>query len=184
MLTSRHSLTPFLSSAQGPTGAYYGQFFDAATGAILCTNMRSPAKMPEISRDVPAAGPFPALQRWSDLVWLEWTNQCARRGASPANLNVVLHYRIVTRRTLGVIRQVLQRAGTQLAEWPGTEISATTPSGAALVGTPHGLGIGWLLADHRVGGVLSKRVESVVIFATDPRTMDQEVHLAFNLGPI
>ena len=170
---------------QAPTGAYYGQFFNPAQGALIATSMRSPGKMHEISSTVPADGPFPALRRWSDLVWLQRARQAAGAGgASPANLNVVLHYRIVTARTKNVIRQALQREGKQLQDWPGAEVGAETPAGKALLGTPHGAGLGWLLADHRVGGVISKRVDSIVIFATDPRTMDQEIHLAFKLGPI
>ena len=57
----------------------------------------------------------------------------------------------------------MRRLGKEFAPWPGTgDIPMDTDEGLALLGTPHGSGAAWLLADHRA--LIRKKVGSVVIF--------------------
>ena len=140
--------------------------------------MRSPKGMVELG-GVPRDGPFPALQRWSDITWLEWSHLCTQQHQQPDDLEVIIHREIYTQKTQRVIEQVLKRQNAQLSTWPGLEISLLTPAGTALLGTPHGIGVAWLLIDNRA--VLEKTVGSVVIFKTEN---SDHYHLAFKLGRI
>ena len=128
---------------------------------------------------VPLNGPFPALQRWSDLTWLEWEKLCAQQQQKPSDLDFIIHREIYTPKTKTVIDQILKRQNAQLSEWPGLEVSMLTPAGTALMGTPHGIGVAWLLIDRR--SVLSKTVASVIIFKTKE---SEHYQLAYKLGPI
>ena len=55
-----------------------------------------------------------------------------------------------------------QGAGLTDLPWPGMTFGAMTRNGKALLGTPHGTGIGFFLSQHR--DQISKQIESVTIW--------------------
>lgn len=70
------------------------------------------------------------------------------------------------------------------APWPGHEFTLGNPSYVALLGTPHGRAVVYLLTQH-ASGLPGKDIESIVVFTTYGRSSyDQTYHLLFTLtGP-
>ena len=63
------------------------------------------------------------------------------------------------------MQTVMGQAGRELhLPWPGKEFRMTDVKGLALLGTPSGAGVGWLLADHR--DEITKVIEKVRIWTT------------------
>ena len=63
-----------------------------------------------------------------------------------------------------------------IEEWPGTTFKMDTEVGKALLGSPNGYGVAWLLANHIVA-MGSKTVDQVTVFTND----DGKMSLAFHV---
>ena len=167
--------------AQPATGAFYREYYNPSQGVIVGTDNASPTYAAK------GDTPIPELGCWSDLVWLEWAQQCAAAGTDPGALQYVVRDHIVTGETLVVVEHVLTRLGKafdppwdQRVEVPVCTEGLVTPEGTALLGTPHGYGVGYLLTQHRAS--IRKRVGSITIFATKPNAFSPwQTHMLFNL---
>ena len=113
--------------------------------------------------------PHVPLTQWSDVVFLDWQQRC---GGSLGNLKHAFRHEIANRVTNGIIDQIV---GEELA----SDKSKLYPLGTngikyekgdrefnALLGTPNGAGVGFLLAQHKTQiGV--KTVESITVFGEE-----------------
>ena len=101
-------------------------------------------------------GDIVPLGRWSDLVFLEYENLCKTadtRDGGPFDvkgLKAVFRSRIVNADTKNIIFEIAEKKGFDgPPAWPGMEFKMDTDEGKALLGTPNGNGVGWLLFSHR-----------------------------------
>ncbi|KAF7869926.1 hypothetical protein EAF04_004710 [Stromatinia cepivora] len=108
----------------------------------------------------------PDLQAWSDITFLEWSEECASHKTPLTNLNHVIQCHITNEETIEVIEEILGERGTKLTPW-GCKILMGDESGhgTALLGTPNGKGIGWILAQRR-DSLQNPTLLGVEIFST------------------
>jgi len=94
----------------------------------------------------------PLLARWSDVAFLAYQEQCRLTDQPVANLRYILQSKVVNKRTYQAIREILQRSNPlqpSTAEMWCLEFSVDKPEAKALIATPNGYGIAWLLLRHR-----------------------------------
>ena len=120
--------------------------------------------------------PIPDLRAWSDVVFLTWANLCSKGGDIKSIKHIFRrHIKADETSTLGI---ALEALGVQSADnvqvWPpgqpeitGQTFTADSDEGKALIGTPHGVGIGWFMWQHRGDQQLGKKTfDKVTVFKT------------------
>lgn len=110
---------------------------------------------------------MPRLNRWSDVVWLLW----ARKAEDQAgNLRYILRDNITNKGTKAVMDQVFKVPENSLdLKWPGKTFDVREgDEGKALLGTPQGSGIAWVLADNKQ--ILGERSLKVTCFTGESST--------------
>lgn len=101
---------------------------------------------------------FPELQKVSDVVFLQWQ---AVAGNYLPRINCIISYSITNRETPAAISRAL--GNSPYAYWPGSTYTMDTEEGQALLGTPNGAGVGFMLSRHKAQlGI--KTVSSVSVF--------------------
>jgi hypothetical protein len=97
---------------------------------------------------------IPELKRWSDVAFLQWKDLSVD-GVVP-NLKFVgrvfIHNditRTVLKTVLANIRRKKSVGDEHLPQWPGVTFTMESDEGKALLGTPNGSGVAWLLAQHK-----------------------------------
>jgi hypothetical protein len=161
---------------------YETWFNREAQGMILTTNMISPASQAE-PNDLDAS---PLLSRWSDVVFLEWSNQIAGSEAGLNDLEHPLHIifdNIVNPDAKNLIDTVARKVKLplpyQFAEWPGYSFFPDMEEFRALMGAVHGHTVGFFLAQHKQRfGV--KTVIKITAFRSE--TVEYRRCLAFEIG--
>lgn len=132
----------------------------ALTGCSLLTNMNPAHRIPEIRRD---DWVLPNLQHWSDIAYLQWTNP--RLQHLPIDLHDVIQCKIENKTTYAVISYIL--ANCEYNEGDESLKSLTwnmeTEQAKALLGTPHGCGVAWILIQHKAQ-LEHKVVDSITLF--------------------
>lgn len=108
---------------------------------------------------------LPPLNRFSDVVWTVWNRVCEEASKDPSSLRYIGRDRIANSDTTAVINEVFAKKGAVVG-WPGYTYGIDSEDGQALLGTPHGVGVAWLLID-RVGK-LGTRVPKVTIWSPSP----------------
>ena len=94
------------------------------------------------------------------------------------NLRYVFRMQISNADTESIVKRVMGDVATSV--WPGKTFRMTTDEGKALLGTPHGSGIAWLLAQHKKQLGL-KTVDEVTVYRL---TTGQPTSLCFALRDI
>ena len=91
---------------------------------------------------------LPDVNRWSDVAWILWLHQ-----AGPVNaghLKYIFRHNIATEFTREVIGHcfgVDPEIG-EIPRWPGRTVRLPDPCFVALLGTPHGKAVVFLLTQH------------------------------------
>ncbi|KAF7910439.1 hypothetical protein EAE99_011213 [Botrytis elliptica] len=104
------------------------------------------------------------LQTWSDITYLSWHEECTKTSTPLKNLKHIIRSHITNSETLSVITEILEEE--KIIFPPNgllVEINDSKGYGAALLGTPNGKGIGWLLAQHK-NQLGNAKIVSVEIF--------------------
>lgn len=110
---------------------------------------------------------FPKLKHWSDIAFIEWAAVCEEQGVKPASLKYIVRNHITNPETRNVARKVVGGfLATHLKEWPGNQYEAPQEQLQALCGTPNGIGVGHMLAQHSDAMGLHRRVVKAVLFKT------------------
>jgi hypothetical protein len=148
--------------------AYFCSVLIVRAGILVATNNH----VPQASHRVP----LPALRHWSDVAFLQWS-LLPSLGVSTPPLNYILRAGIENKATIAIISHVLgysasiktyyDDAEVRRPAWPGTTFAIDKSDALALLGTPNGSGVGWLLAQHKAE--LGHRVvtQVTVFFDTD-----------------
>ncbi|KAI4145938.1 MAG: hypothetical protein LQ340_006108 [Diploschistes diacapsis] len=96
--------------------------------------------------------PLPANtpQRLSDIIFLVWQHYCstATPAVEPGSLKYLIHRMVYNPSTQEILEQATANAGSKMQAWPGTPLDPTTDPGKAIVGSPNGYGVGFLMASH------------------------------------
>ncbi|KAF2624314.1 hypothetical protein BU25DRAFT_157490 [Macroventuria anomochaeta] len=127
------------------TGGYYKFGIETSTGAIFGLDLLAPVKAAtERKPPVPKEG-LPALQRFSDVAWLFWAKQTARKN----NVRYMFTIAIVNEETQKAIRRALKSTNATYGPWPGATFSTDSDEGKVLLGSPNGRAYGYFLSQHK-----------------------------------
>ncbi|KAI4255934.1 MAG: hypothetical protein LQ352_002319 [Teloschistes flavicans] len=176
------------------TGGKYNNIYNVVGKTIIGTYNFSPALYASRIQDsiqqkkVTDLGPYiPDVYKLSDVQFIIWADQCRQYGAQPNVLRYVFKHDVVTFVTKNIMRiagglepelEEKQGQGEDLsAVWPGLEFKSGTQQFQALMGTPHGKGIAYLILQHR-NEMPTKNIESITVFTT---SYDLEYNLLFTL---
>ncbi|TGO32690.1 hypothetical protein BHYA_0296g00130 [Botrytis hyacinthi] len=144
-------------------------------GVIVAYDSVSPYKV-ELFKHIKSPI-IPGLSRWSDITYLQWAEVCKFHGTRVCNLNYIIQHHIANQTILDVIKEVLNKRGESLA--PSVCVVSMKDSnghGAALLGTPNGKGVAWLLAQHKEA-FKDLTIISVEIFSCKPANNGDETEL-------
>ncbi|KAL9576060.1 MAG: hypothetical protein Q9212_007421, partial [Teloschistes hypoglaucus] len=129
----------------------YANVFFVSPPAIISSSSRSPVNVlrqshPGISRD-DLDHQIPPLNRWSDVAWTLWSEGEGK--SHPDWLQYIGFDRVADPITLPVIKYILlTRYLNDQLPFPGAVFNAADEEGKALLGTPTGRGVGWLMHDR------------------------------------
>lgn len=131
----------------------YQNLVNAASGSIVAGDNTSPReRYPQFYDEEPEPNQLPDLQKWSDIVGLQW-----QRDAQGATIKYIFRSNIANTNTKSMIRTAFIKAGqTEVGTYPGFDFTIgsdeTGPQATrffGLLGTYHGAGPAYLLAQHR-----------------------------------
>lgn len=107
-------------------------------------------------------GDIVPLGHYSDITFLEWEHLA---GDKTNGLQYIFRNNIINRQTKNAIFQALANSGVEdgPVAWPGHKFDMQSKEGKAILGTPNGNGIAWILFSHRAQ-LGWKTVKSVVVF--------------------
>ncbi|KAH6875074.1 hypothetical protein BKA58DRAFT_334135 [Alternaria rosae] len=146
------------------TGAHVRFGINQRGGMIIGESFESPRVEAEANWGYsPKQAELPQLQRVSDIVMAFWL----RDNPDPKNLKYYLVCNIINERTVALINAILKNHGLdKIPHWPGIVANMWDEEGPALLGSPLGGSLAYLLAQHKAElGI--KHVTEVVIFRDD-----------------
>ncbi|KAF2094776.1 hypothetical protein NA57DRAFT_79945 [Rhizodiscina lignyota] len=158
---------------------HFTQLYDPLDGAIFALRNLSPqGAFLKADKEGYQAGKYhvPALRYWSDIVFLEWQRLAQDH---ITNINLIVRCGITDKITLAAARRVVEESGNQYGYFNEAKDSPIEDESAkALLGTPNGEGVAWLLLNHksRLG---CKEVKRVRVFADDTEETDLEMTVNF-----
>ena len=136
--------------------------YNVVDGYIIAESNQSPAQTPLVIANRREA---PALQAWSDAIFLEWQNIATTTGQNIQNIQYIFQFDISNDDTNDIVDQAVLNVDPQgIGGWPGHVLPMSTNEGKAILGTPNGNGQAWLLATHKAQFGL-KTIESVRVWA-------------------
>lgn len=127
------------------TSATYELIFNVPGNAMVATMSFGPSSRGKAD-NMMVGEELVALRQWSDVAFLAWQNYAQNR---IKELKYVYQKEIVNGVSNDVIDHILAKRKEKLKAWPGVKISMTEEDGQALLGTPNGCGIAWLLIQHK-----------------------------------
>lgn len=166
----KHTVSKRINGVSYPaTFAQYDNLFNPAGGLIVALINYGPAfrvsqsKDPDTTQDPIAIPPgsLPPLKQWSDVVFLEW--QATTTPQQRQNLRWVFRSGIKNLDTKRIILKAFSSIRQVPSDWPGNDFEMDTSIGKALLGTPNGNGMGWLLIQHK-GQMGHKVIEKVRVY--------------------
>lgn len=124
----------------------------------------------------PPVDQLPDLRQSSDIMWGQWRLHAGARASQ-------IKYYIINAITNSDTGPVIQRAVESgkvapLKKWPGASFGMETDEGKALLGTPVGVGVGFLLAQHKAQ-LGNKVISKVDVFLPEE---GGNPSLAFHVG--
>jgi len=151
--------------------ANFGSVMNIRAGMIVAANNH----VPRVVSGTENPPPLPVLRHWSDVAFLQWC-MLPSLGLTVPPLKYVLRACIDNDDTIAVISNILGYSAEGLwmgdgplsrMGWPGITIPMDNLDAVALLGTPNGSGVAWLLAQHKpeLGHRIVKQVS--IFFAKD-----------------
>jgi len=112
---------------------------------------------------------FPRLKYWSDVAYLQW----AKSVKTPSDLRCVLRISIKNPTTKAVVKHIMKDTLAKGDESRSLRTDDDRDHVAALLGTPNGVGVAWLLIQHK-RQLGHKTVEKVTVDCHDNSTMSED----------
>ncbi|KAL8968691.1 MAG: hypothetical protein Q9183_002344 [Haloplaca sp. 2 TL-2023] len=146
------------NTVQSPSRGEYQLYYAPSHKAMLARNVESPTYRRKSQGYPPAAiqDAIPPLHRLSDVSWYTYS----RLSNSPGDLRYIGHHFISNDDSNLIIDQLLRN--TPNIGWPGLTLDINTNEAKALLGTPNGVGVAWLMMDR--ARVLGRRRPKVHIW--------------------
>ncbi|KAF2448498.1 hypothetical protein P171DRAFT_518017 [Karstenula rhodostoma CBS 690.94] len=109
----------------------------------------------------------PQLKYWSDVAYLQLLGPSATfpTPSTTLNLKYIIRHGVANSITQSMVGHILDIHDVGKPVWPGIELSMDTDEGKAILSTPNGWGVAYLLAQHKAQLGL-KTVDKVTIFYT------------------
>ena len=129
------------------------------TATITFTSASSSTSMPAPNQ--------PPVTRFSDFAYLCLLKACNNDEKCVKNIQWWLVDHVTNEVSNKMLRRVLRHAGYAAPSprpWPGQAFDVNTADGKALVGTPNGYGLLWMLGQHQLS-VGAKTVDKAYVFA-------------------
>jgi hypothetical protein len=130
----------------------------------------------------PPVTKLPELKQWSDVIFLQWSRlhfgtQLMR------NIKYIIQSPCENVITQRIVAHALARRNQKLQRWPGIAFTMASEEGNAILGSPSGYGVGYLLAQHKrfLG---RKCVEKIVIFMDEGIWQPRPPSLLFYLEDV
>jgi hypothetical protein len=142
---------------QPPTHGFFMQVINPNTGVIVAHNNTS---VLEAAREEKLDVKLPDLRNWSDVAYLQWKSLAAEN----SDLKCVLRYNITNHATCTIVKLI--NAGNDIVAkpWPGITYNTTSQEGQALLATPNGSSVAYMLVQHKKQ-LGHKIVDKVTVFA-------------------
>ncbi|KAI4262252.1 MAG: hypothetical protein L6R42_002565, partial [Xanthoria sp. 1 TBL-2021] len=154
-----------------PTKAFSNGLYVPEMKLIISLNSLSPANVitkrnigiSKENRDKQ----LPPLSKLSDIIWLNWKTN----SPNPKELRYIAHNKIINKQSGSAMDYLFLRPKEDIP-FPGLEYSRDSEELKALLATPNGIAVAWILIDHaselkgRDGG-LTRRELKVNIFEVD-----------------
>ncbi|KAF2013589.1 hypothetical protein BU24DRAFT_464355 [Aaosphaeria arxii CBS 175.79] len=153
------------------TGGRFDMILNPMDGVIVAWGSFSPAHRG--AKQNPPVTILPALKLWSDIVFLEWQNF-----KKPRNLRYVFRYSIKNKNACSIISRALESANQVLQKWPGVTFDMSTREGRAILGSPNGAGVAFLLSQHKEQ-LGNKTITKVVVFQDEGDAKSRPPSLLF-----
>ena len=108
------------------------------------------------------------MNRWSDVIGILWTPYAQKAGSDPKALKYIYRQHIATREVEALIEEAAEKHSPtkEVMKWPGTSFKEGEEGFLALLGTPHGSGVAFLLAQYPDLWP-TKKVSSITMFKTE-----------------
>ncbi|KAH7412852.1 hypothetical protein BKA64DRAFT_718838 [Cadophora sp. MPI-SDFR-AT-0126] len=186
-------LGPSAEKIYKPSGGYYKSIYNSAGGSIIADDSASPAYSMGKKREEHRSEVV-LLSTWADLTFLVWQ---AKAGQNIQNLKHIFRATISNDQTKYYATKAVGDGGRTLGNWAnravftqtGVESDAVKDGGKglkALLGSPNGKGIYWLLQTHKAQlGI--KTIEKVEVWVNDPEEEAYgrlEINLHFQLKDV
>jgi hypothetical protein len=104
------------------------------------------------AKDKKIEGEIVPLERYSDVLFLEYSKLCGRAHAQISDFRYFLALNIENVNTWSIaLKALMNKNGGKkdIPIWPGTEFSLNEPEGKALLGTQIGAPLAWMLIQHK-----------------------------------
>ncbi|KAL8749764.1 MAG: hypothetical protein Q9184_006676 [Pyrenodesmia sp. 2 TL-2023] len=169
-------------------GGQYEQIYNTNGSTIIGLSNYSPtyfARREHNPLDDPTMPPLegddlkaviPTLNSWADVTWAVWAHMAGNRAH---NLRWIFHDDITTEATQYLMETVSDVAGGDeysrplKLPWPGHRYDMRDRNGLALLGSPHGTGLGWLYVIGRK--ILGERdIEKIPVTVFTGRQEDED----------
>jgi hypothetical protein len=168
-ILDRHNrLSSIHGAMASATDAEFKNVMDYENGLLIAWANHSPDYLVGSS-----GGAVPELKHWSDMAYLQWCDPKVSR-CENSELKYVLRHEIQNKGTLAIMRRIEDeyRRVNGMEDgwkpvWPGITLEADSAESKALLGTPNGHGVAWLLIQHkRQLGHMA--VGKITVFLCDP----------------
>ncbi|KAF2798547.1 hypothetical protein K505DRAFT_357393 [Melanomma pulvis-pyrius CBS 109.77] len=130
-----------------PTEAAFENWCSPSDGVIIAHSNYGPAY--QCSERLCRPTPLPHLKHWSDIVFLQYVETATLSNTTIRNLSHVFRRLIRNPETRSVIDRILRDESKEPEMWPGFTLNIDTQPGKAILGTPNGSGVAFLLFEHK-----------------------------------
>lgn len=172
-LLSGSPLTIVLNQHTNPS-AHFHTAIDHDAGLLV-------AVVTEVAEQTRPDVPVPDLKHWSDIAYLQWTDPSISQGTR--ELKFVLRSRIENKDTMSVVERIVRDCGGSATGQRSFTWDMQRDEAKALLGTPNGSGVAWLLAQHKEQ-LGHKTVDEVTLFWDEECSLTGPPSLLFQLGDV
>jgi hypothetical protein len=158
-----------------PTAAYFTTVFNPVEGVIIAWGSYGTRYMG--LQQKPPVTVLPKLQSWSDIAWLQWAKIA---GEKAKDLRFVFRSPVANTEAQWLISRAFRLSGKELSIWPGVEFDMTTAEGKAILSSPNGAGVAYLLFTHK-RHLGRKTISKVTVFADDGKKQPRPPSLIYHV---
>lgn len=142
---------------QPPNIVMFEQVVNAKDGVLVAYENLSPLEANRLA----GRGDFdvPELRFWSDVAFLQWKSKSTK----DSELKYVLRYNVLNIHAESILTSIHLANNTETMPWPGICYDATSLEGQALLGSPNGSGVAYMLIQHKQE-LGHKTIEKITVF--------------------